>query len=114
MTATAPELAPHGVDELATLPEHVTDWVASLPRHAALVAAVLLLDPTGTMVTGRWVLPSGTMIQVEKIRTSVPVSNAAMEALIDSLERLNSSIPHEEMREPGEHENVAIPSRSGA
>lgn len=97
-----------------TLPEYVIDWVESLPQHAVLAAITLLLDPTGTVVKGRWVLPNGIMIEVEKIRTSVPVSNAAMEALVASLERLNASIPHEELREAGEQENVAIPSQASA
>lgn len=78
-----------GLDDPSTaLPAHVADWVSSLPRHAAAALTILLLDPTGDLVTGRWVLPSGTMIDVERIRTSVPVSNSALEALIDSLERL--------------------------
>ena len=85
----------------------------SLPKHAALAAIILLLDPTGTVVTGRWVLPSGTMIQVEKIRTSVPVSSSAWESLIDSLERLRDSIPHEEPCAV-EQETVAVTSPGDA
>ncbi|MYA40610.1 MAG: hypothetical protein F4Z31_02470 [Gemmatimonadetes bacterium] len=75
-------------DPSTALPAHVADWVSSLPKHAAVALTVLLLDPTGDLVTGRWVLPNGTMIEVERIRTFVPVSSSAIESLIDSLERL--------------------------
>ena len=80
-------------DSSAALPAHVADWVSALPKHAATALAVLLLDPTGHLVTGRWVLPNGTMIQVERIRTAVPVSSSALESLIDSLERLTQTWP---------------------
>ena len=86
--------ADSGIDGSAmTLPAHIADWVSSLPKHAALALTVLLLDPTGDLVTGRWVLPNGTMIDVERIRTSVPVSSSALESLIDSLERLTQTRP---------------------
>ena len=101
-------------DSTAALPDHVIDWVESLPWHAALAAIILLLDPTGTVINGRWILPNGTMIQVEKIRTSVPVSNSAWESLIASLERLRDSIPHEESCADVEQEIVAITSPGDA
>lgn len=83
-----------GLDDLsATLPEHIADWVSSLPQHAAAALTILLLDPTDHLVTGRWVLPNGTMIEVERIRTSVPVSSSALESLIDWLERLTCPRP---------------------
>ena len=91
--------APDLDDPRAILPAHVIAWVESLPKHAALAAITLLLDPSGTVVSGRWMLSNGIMIQIEKIRTSVPVSSAGMEALVASLERLIASTPHEE---PGE------------
>ena len=107
--------ADSGLDDSTTaLPGHVIDWVESLPWHAALAAIILLLDPTGTVVKGRWILPNGTMVQVEKIRTSVPVSNSAWKSLIDSLERLRDSIPHEGSCAAVGPETVAITSLGDA
>ena len=85
--------APDLDDPSAALPAHIADWVASLPPHAAMALAIILLDPTGHLVTGRWVLPNGTMIEVERIRTSVSVSSSALECLIDSLECLTQTRP---------------------